>query len=483
MKYPSRATFGRNAKAAIGEAGARLTLVRDPLRMLLFLLTIVTISRVHLHYPVLAKLRPVLLLSVAGVAYAFLQPRALTHANVLKHWPMRMVTIIGVLACCSAPFGISLGNSVFFMLDSFIKTLAYAFLIAISIRSVRDLYTFVWAFAVSCGILAIFAVFVFQLSSAGSQTARLSEMYTYDSNDLGVLLMIGLPLTLLLLFVERGFKRWLLVLNLIGISAAMARSGSRGGFLGLVAVALASLFLVNGVSVARRTSLLAGGMLALAVAAPPGYWKQMATIMTPKADYNYSSIDGRTELIKRGIGYMIQYPVFGLGIWNFAKAECTISPKVAWRPRNQPLRCTAPHNSFVQAGTELGVTGLVAWVSLLLGLILSPLRLRRRLPKSWRTGLYSERFVYSAASFFPVAMCGFAVTSFFVSFAFGDPIYLMAAFVTGLEIVARTLLNDQHASIAGAALPSAPARGGAGWRVRQSAYRLLGVVPSWSKAG
>lgn len=451
-----------------------MQLTRDPLRMLLFFLMIVTVSRVHLHYPILAVFRPALLLSFLAVLYAFLNPRALTSSNVLDVWPMRMVAFIFVLACCSAPFGISLGNSGLFILDSFIKTIVYSFLLAVSVRNARDLYTYVWAFVVSCGILSYFAVFVFGLETGGSLTARLGEMYTYDSNDLGVLLMIGLPLTLLLLFVDRGVKRLLLLVNLVGISAAMARSGSRGGLLGLITVGMATLFLVNGVSLARRWTLLVVAALVLAVAAPPGYWKQMETILNPQKDYNVTSFDGRKALIKRGLGYMAKYPVFGIGIWNFAKAECTISPKVMWRPHNEALRCLAPHNSFVQAGTELGVPGIVSFVSLLLGLIIAPLRLRRRLPRSWLKGTATERFLYAAASFFPVAMCGFAVTSFFVTFAFADPIYLMAALMTGLYLVTRSQLKASAGSVASVGINQKGSRR-VGWRVAASARRLIGA--------
>jgi O-antigen ligase len=457
---------------AVSNTSARLQLVMDPLRVLLSLLTVVTISRVHLHYPALAALRPVLLLSILGIGYAYLHPRSLSDIGAIKAWPMRMVALIGLLACFSAAFGISLGNSAEFILDSFIKTIAYAFLIALSVRNVRDLYTYVWAFALSCGILAFFAVFVFGLETGGSLSARLGELYTYDSNDLGVLLMIGLPLTLLLLFVDRGIKRWLLVLNIVGICAAMARSGSRGGFLGMVAVGGAALFLVNGVSAVRRIAILGFAILALAFSAPAGYWDQMSTILSPKDDYNYSFVDGRTALMRRGMGYMAKYPVFGIGIWNFAKAECTISPKIETRPRNEALRCIAPHNSFVQAGAELGVPGLIAWVGLLAGLIIGPLRLRRRLPPYWRKGTPSERFLYSATSFFPVAMCGFAVSGFFVTFAFADPIYLMAAFVTGLQLVTLAQLRSQAEVVAGAPAPRSTQRP-MGWRVRQSARRLL----------
>jgi len=441
----------------------------------LFVLTILTISRVHQHYPVLETFRPAVLLVIASVGYAYLNPRYLTRTNVLELWPMRLVAALGILACCSVPFGISLGGSASFILGSYGKTLAYAFLIAVSIRHVRDLYTFVWAYVISCGILSFFSIFVFGMSKGNSYVTRLNNLYTYDSNDVGVVMMVGLPLTLLLLTVERGTKRWFLALVLIGISATMARSGSRGGFLGFVAVGLAGLILVKSVSAARRLLVLAAASIALAVGAPAGYWQQMGTILTPKQDYNYTDIDGRKAVMQRGIGYMNQYPAFGLGIDNFSRAECTISPKLASLRVNSPFRCTAPHNSYLQAGAELGVPGLLIWVSLVIGGIFVPRRLRRRLPKSWRRGTESERFIYNATSFFPVAMVGFAVTSFFVSFAWMDPAYLMAALLTGLYVAARVQIAEEVSRGGGARAQIAPSNLPKGWRVWRSAHRAAAI--------
>ena len=466
----SRSAVTTSASRGIETATARLAFVRDPLRITLFVLTILTISRVHEHYPALAKGRPGVLLVIAAIGYAYLNPRYLTRTNVLTLWPMRLVAALGVLACCSAAFGISLGGSASFILNSYVKTLAYAFLIAVSIRQVRDLYTFVWAYVISCGILSYFSIFVFGITKGYSYVTRLNNLYTYDSNDLGVVMMMGLPLTLLLLTIERGTKRWFLALVLIGISVTMARSGSRGGFLGFVAVAGAALILVKGISASRRLSVFAAAVIALAVGAPPGYWKQMGTILSPKEDYNYSDRDGRKAVAQRGIGYMIQYPVFGLGIANFNRAECTISPKLESLRINGPVRCTPPHNSFLQAGSELGFPGLLIWVSLVIGGVFAPLRLRSRLPKSWRRGTQSERFIYGATSFFPVAMVGFAVPAFFVSFAWIDTLYFMAALLTGLYIAARAQneLNDRGKD---AQLPTIFPAGVSGWRVRQSAWR------------
>jgi O-antigen ligase len=461
-------------------SAAPLALVLDPLRIALFVLTILTVSRVHEHYPVLAKFRPALLLVIASIGYAYLNPRYLTRTNVLGLWPMRLVAVLGVLACCSVAFGISLGGSASFILNSYVKTLAYAFLIAVSIRHVRDLYTFVWAYVISCGILSFFSLFVFGITKGRTgDFARLNNVYTYDSNDLGVVMMMGLPLALLLLTVERGTKRWFLLLVLIGISSTMARSGSRGGFLGFIAVAVAALILVKGVSAARRLFVLAGAIIALAIGAPPGYWKQMATILAPKEDYNYSDPDGRKAVAERGIGYMTQYPVFGLGIDNFTRAECTISPKIASLRINGPMRCTPPHNSYLEAGAELGVPGLLIWVSLVIGGIFAPPRLRRRLSKSWRRGTQSERFIYGATSFFPVAMIGFAVPSFFVTFAWMDPVYFMAALLTGLYVAAHAQFEEGNRSGGGRMSQIGSSWPVPGWRVRQSAWRS-GIMASAS---
>src|SRR6476659_8175373 len=95
----------------------RLTLTRDPLRMLVFLLVVVTISRIHLYYPVLATFRPALALSGLAVLYAVLNRRAIVHTNTLSLWPMRVIALLFVLACCSVAFGISLGNSALFIIN------------------------------------------------------------------------------------------------------------------------------------------------------------------------------------------------------------------------------------------------------------------------------------------------------------------------------------------------------------------------------
>jgi O-antigen ligase len=131
---------------------------------------------------------------------------------------------------------------------------------------------------------------------------------------------------------------------------------------------------------------------------------------------------------------MARYPAFGIGINNFSKAECTISEKAEQRLTEGGVRCTAPHNSYVQAGAETGILGLIAWCSLIIGGIVALLRLRGRLPRDWRRGDPEQRFLYAATTYLVLAFIGFAVTAFFVSFAWMDTLYLLAAFVAGLYV-------------------------------------------------
>jgi O-antigen ligase len=200
----------------------------------------------------------------------------------------------------------------------------------------------------------------------------------------------------------------------------------------------------------------------------------MGTILEPKQDYNYYDRDGRKAVMERGVGYMGLYPVFGIGIANFNRAECTISPKISPTYTGGPLRCTAPHNSYVQAGAEMGFPGLLMWISLVFGLAIAPLRIRRRLPKSFLHGTNAQRFLYAATSYFAIAAVGFAVTSFFVSFAWMDPVYFMAALGAGLYIAAQAeFATRQPGAVSGASPLSTPgsSRRIPGWRVGQSALR------------
>jgi O-antigen ligase len=258
---------------------------------------------------------------------------------------------------------------------------------------------------------------------------------------------VGLPLTLVALQTARAKGKVVSSIILVLSAITIAKSQSRGAFVGLVVVGVGTLLTLRGVPIMRRIAVLGIATAALVLTAPSGYWDLVNTLRDPTSDYNWDSPNGRREVAKRGVGYMLQYPIFGIGIHNFGRAEGTISTKARHHVAGTGLRWVAPHNSFVEVGAELGVPGLVLWSSLVFGGMITMYRAHRRLPANWRSGDSEQRFVFWLTAGLPIALAGFAVTSFFVSFAFLDPIYILAAMVCGVYVTVENrlaTLQDVH---------------------------------------
>jgi O-antigen ligase len=437
----------------------------DPFRLGVVLLIVVTLSKFGGYFAILRAVRPALILFVFCVGYAFLQPKKIILTNLRHSVAVRLLVAIWVVAVCSVAFGISIGHAGQFIIDDFSKTLAITFLILVSIRDVSDLRRLTWAFVFAVILLAFLSIFVVGIS-------KVSIGVTYDANDVGVFMVMTIPLALL--FVQSAATKREALVAIFGIAliaATLVKSQSRGAFIGALVVSVA-LLLMPGVAVGRRLLFVAAATLTMVVAAPTGYWTSMQSILAdPKADYNWDAVNGRRNVARRGIGYMYTYPVFGVGIDNFRMAEGTISEKALNLVPGEGIRWSAPHNSFIQAGAETGVPGLLLWTSLVMANVMIPLRLARRIPKAWRKGTPDQRFLWFATVYLPITQVGFAVTAFFVSFAWSEPLYFLSALVAGLAIVGTRELS-----------PITAATGGPGFRSRR-AHSLRDFISQPPAAG
>jgi O-antigen ligase len=410
-----------------------LSAARDPFHIALLALVVLNVSRVHQQFAILKVMRPALVMTAAAVVLAFLRPGSLSRRPLLETLPAKGIAAFFVLVCCSALFGISVGGAGVFILNTYAKTVIFAFLIIASIRTARDLYSVVWAFVLSTGWIAYTSVFVFHLHNYGNYS-RLANMDTYDANDAGLVMLVGLPLTLLAFQTAKPLGKAACGFLLVGIGACLVKTGSRGAFVGLLALGAALLFLADRVSIAKRLSFVAALGFGMVIFAPPGYWEQMKTIEDPKADYNWSAINGRKAVAERGLGYMMEYPVFGLGINNFKRAECTISDKARNTTIGGALRCTPPHNAYIEAGAETGIPGGLLWIAMVPGGVVWLIRLRKRIPRRWASGDAEERFLYLATMYGAVLLTGYSVGSFFLSFTWYDVSYYIFAFLAGLSV-------------------------------------------------
>jgi hypothetical protein len=105
------------------------------------------------------------------------------------------------------------------------------------------------------------------------------------------------------------------------------------------------------------------------------------------------------------------------------------------------------------------------------------LALRRRLPYAWRRGTPVEKFLYNSTHYFALALAGFAASSFFVSFAWLDIIYMVMALITGLYVSVQVYQAQLAAVAADGAVPDlGDSVRRPGWRVDRSVRRAAAAA-------
>jgi O-antigen ligase len=120
---------------------------------------------------------------------------------------------------------------------------------------------------------------------------------------------------------------------------------------------------------------------------------------------------------------------------NFQTAEGTLSPQARRSEYGRGVRWGAAHNTFVQIGAEVGIPGLLLFLALLANLFLALRRVGRRAKRAGATD------VARLAQTLTAALVGFVVGGFFLSLAYADMLYTLAALAMGLAKVARTQLT------------------------------------------
>lgn len=438
----------RGARAIAGprpvpQEEAPQSILRDPYRLLLMVFVVQTVSRVASALG-LAALRPALLLFGMCFLYALAIPKQAFTPGFFKATIPRLTLAQAVLACCSALFGLSLGHAATFILNEYWKTLAGCWLLMASLRGVTDVRRMVWAMTFAGFVLAYLSLYVVGIS-------KTQGTGSYDANDIGVIMVMTVPLALLCLQTSGKVGKLVALVGLALTMMTIVKSQSRGAFVGAAVVGLMMLVFLPGVSVFKRVSVVVALIGAMMFAAPTGYWETMNDFVSnPQADYNWDAYSGRRNIAKRGIGYMMQYPIFGVGINNFSFAEGQLSPRA--KSGEIVIRWAAPHNSFVQAGAEMGIPGLILWVTIMVMSAGGLWRLRRRM-RGWDKGTPDQRFLFLTTLFVPVAFVGFAITATFVSFAWSDEYYLLPVIVVGAYTAHQKLAG-------GAASGAAPVRRG-----------------------
>ena len=424
-----------------------------PFHVALAAMLLTYVWRVQDLFPVLGALRPAVLSSLAALGFFLLGPAAGAGAR-LRHPVFRWAAVILALCALSVPGSVWPGYSFRFIVEDHVKTVLFMVLLMAAVRVPRDVERFLAVHVAGSALYCVMVLTRFEVGADG----RLGGLVYYDANDLAMLLVCTLPV--LVYFSRPGARpamRMAAAAALVLFVVTIVRTGSRGGFLGVVAVFAAMAVGFQAVPRGRRLRAAAAVAVLLVAVGGGVYWEKMATMLNPSQDYNWAGNEqtGRMEVWKRGAGYMLQRPVFGVGAAAFGIAEGTISPLAARQELGHGLKWSAAHNSFVQIGAELGFPGLIAFL-----LMLAAAFRALRAPGRARAPDGSVPDGAALAQALTAALVGYCVSGFFLSQAYSAYLYSLLALVAGLAAVPVVSSLPSLVSGPGRSRARPPGRGG-----------------------
>ncbi len=414
----------------------------DPLLACAAAYILTAIGHFQLVFPSLLPLRPTLVAGVLSIVLYLAAARGTRDIATVWSPTTKYVLLLLCWVALSVPGALYPGRSFRLLTDGLIKTVVMYLVTVGVVRGTRDVERLVYVYFVGAAVYAAVAVSRFDVSGGD----RMGGFTDYDPNDLATYLVTALPFGLyFLLGQRRPVRRAVGGAGLVVLATAFARTGSRGGFLALVGVAV---FFVIGYRSVRLPWRVLGtivfGLLFL-LGSSDSFWQRMETILHPQEDYNYTATSGRWQVWQRGIGYMLERPLFGVGAADFGTAEGQLSPLAKLQERGIGVKWSAAHNSFVQIGAELGVPGLVFFLGVFVTTFRALRAVRRAEARVASLGPGPPRLAHPLMA----SLVGFTVGAVFLSLAYQGMLYALVAFAVALRKVTPAVAPAAARSAAG----------------------------------
>jgi putative inorganic carbon (HCO3(-)) transporter len=240
-----------------------------------------------------------------------------------------------------------------------------------------------------------------------------------NSGEFGIQMCIFIPLVVAFILALRDnwprWMRWLAWGMAATAVTGIVGSSSRGALVGLAAVVLWFLMKTrHRFRAVMATIVLAGFVYAIT---PPEEKIRFEQMGQDKTSIN------RTTYWKHGLEIMENYPILGIGYANWPQ----------YYEINYGVQAL-PHNIFIEAGAELGCTGLAAF----LALIGCTFVLNRRTRKLAQGLGERGRFMFYMAHGLDGALVGFMASGFFVTVLYYPFFWINFGMTVALNNAARS---------------------------------------------
>jgi len=436
-------------------------------RVVLAVFIAFTAARLGDVFPILQPFRVGLLTQAAALGVLLLMVRGEILRLMAGNATVRCVAVIAALAVITIPTAAWPTASVQYMLSVHyvILMLFVATVVTFSDRESRR-YTII-------GVLATVTVAAAKPVLTGA-AGRYGIGFTYDQNVTASLFVMMVPWAAAVVMTERGRLKWLALLAVPLLLIGTIKTGSRGGMLGLVALAP----FLYGIAPPKRRAAFVGVVALASVIFAAFYAEQYTRRFTrvfSKADYNFEDKDGRIEIWKRGLSYVSGAPLTGVGINGFRYKELETKIRLYGGGKE-----SAAHNMYVEIAAELGIIGFLSFVLASFWSIAAAQRRRNQAAAQFAaTGNRADaaEAIYAGAAI--ASLASLLVTGIFLSMAHSALMYFAWAAATGIALTGRIARPPAQVIMASQLRVPAVGRFGAqrGWRSIASTQRTQRGMP------
>lgn len=224
-------------------------------------------------------------------------------------------------------------------------------------------------------------------------------------------------------------KRLVLLAMPVTAGIAVIGSSSRGAYLGLAAAVLVLLVQSRRLKVATLAGIACVGALLMV---PAEQWQRFDDIGED------GSSQARLVYWADGVEIMNRHPFLGVGYENWLSYyEDHYSTYSRFGARQEP------HNIFIEAGAELGYTGLLVFLLLIFGTLSVNRRTRRLAGRLGPGGAFLERMAYGLDA----ALAAYLVAGFFVTVLYYPFFWVNLSMSAALHVAARRKLREPRREV------------------------------------
>jgi putative inorganic carbon (hco3(-)) transporter len=389
---------------------------------LLFIFSIVLYFRPYELIPALSSLKSMAFYVGITTLVVYFITQIVSEGNLTaRPREVNMVLLVGLGAILSIPLAIDPGEAWEEFYNLAIKTILI-FIVFVNVVRTENRLRLLWflvlvvSIYLSVNLIRDYQAGIFKIGLAETNTQRVGGAIgnLFDnSNDLALHLVTIIPIAFALGMEKKGMLRkvFYFPITLLMIAAVII-TFSRGGFLGLIVMALV---LVRKLGRRNRTTAMASlvfGVIFFLAVAPASYSGRLSTIFDSASDVTGSSSQ-RTQVLKRSILVALRYPLFGVGIGNF---------------HHKSFQELGTHNAYTQVAAETGIAAMVCYIIFLV----HPLRKLRMIERDLYERNENSRFYYLSIGL-QASLIGYMVASFFAAVAYQWYIYYLVGYAIALR--------------------------------------------------